>query len=326
MTTKETLRFAAALIGFLLLIFDSSTAISGAREGLQLCLETVIPSLLPFFFLSGAITSSLSGPPGGLLCFLARLLRIPEEAAGVLIPGFLGGYPVGAKAVEGLYCQGRISYREAGRLLSFCSNPGPAFLFGMVTCFFPDKVFIWLLWAVILGSAILTALCIPGIPEVPRPQVQISVCKAELLRDSLCAMSSVCGWVILFRTVIAYLQKLLFPSLTPEGRVLLTGFAELTNGCCDLGSVADTGLRFVLCACMLSFGGLCVLCQTATAAPSLPLEAYLLGKLSQTFFAFLLSCALVSDHGLIYGIFAAVFVVVLRKIQNRDSIPGKISV
>ena len=39
----------SAAVGLLVLIFDSSLAIQGAREGVELCLRTVIPSLFPFF-------------------------------------------------------------------------------------------------------------------------------------------------------------------------------------------------------------------------------------------------------------------------------------
>ena len=39
-------------LGMLALILDGRTAIEGARQGIGLCLRTVIPSLFPFFVLS----------------------------------------------------------------------------------------------------------------------------------------------------------------------------------------------------------------------------------------------------------------------------------
>ena len=39
----------AAALGMLVLILDSKTALAGAREGIDLCIRTVIPSLFPFF-------------------------------------------------------------------------------------------------------------------------------------------------------------------------------------------------------------------------------------------------------------------------------------
>ena len=50
-----------AAVGMLLLILDSKTAVTGAWDGIELCLRTVIPSLFPFFIISAALTSSLAG-------------------------------------------------------------------------------------------------------------------------------------------------------------------------------------------------------------------------------------------------------------------------
>lgn len=35
-------------LGMLLLVLDSKTALLGAKEGVMLCLSSVIPALLPF--------------------------------------------------------------------------------------------------------------------------------------------------------------------------------------------------------------------------------------------------------------------------------------
>ena len=68
----------AAGIGMLLLIFDSKTALEGARAGIDLCIRTVIPSLFPFFVLSMVLTGALMGTsllwlrPIGALCGVIR--------------------------------------------------------------------------------------------------------------------------------------------------------------------------------------------------------------------------------------------------------------
>ena len=38
-----------AALGMIVLILDAKTALSGAREGIDLCMRTVIPALFPFF-------------------------------------------------------------------------------------------------------------------------------------------------------------------------------------------------------------------------------------------------------------------------------------
>ena len=64
----------------LALILDGRTAIDGARQGIELCLRTVIPSLFPFFVLSILLTSSLLGSSLIVLRPLGRLFGMPEGA------------------------------------------------------------------------------------------------------------------------------------------------------------------------------------------------------------------------------------------------------
>ena len=50
----------AAGAAMLMLILDGRTALTGAAEGIDLCIRTVIPALFPFFVLSPL----LMGYPG----------------------------------------------------------------------------------------------------------------------------------------------------------------------------------------------------------------------------------------------------------------------
>jgi hypothetical protein len=61
--------------------------------------------------------------------------------------------------------------------------------------------------------------------------------------------------------------------------LLLAGMLELTNGICRLDQISNTGLRFVAASAFLSFGGICVLTQTASVTCELGIRSYLKGKL-----------------------------------------------
>ena len=151
----------------LALILDGRTAIDGARQGIELCLRTVIPSLFPFFVLSILLTSSLLGSSLAVLRPLGRLFGMPDGAESLLIPAFLGGYPVGAQNVAAAFRSGQLTKPEAERLLSFCSNAGPAFLFGMAAAMFPRRWMAWALWGIHIVGALFAALLIPGKPAAP---------------------------------------------------------------------------------------------------------------------------------------------------------------
>ena len=315
---RNCLQGLLAAAGMLVLILDSGLALEGARDGLTLCIQTVIPSLFPFFVLSSVLLSALSEQDSILIKLLAKKLMIPQRAASLVIPGFLGGYPVGAKCVADLYESRQISKKDAQRLLAFCSNAGPSFLFGMVACCFPERKAAWLLWFIQILSALLTAAVIPGQAEQMLPQPEKGKAgKPSALISSARAMGVVCCWVILFRMLITFLSHWclwLFPVWV---QVFLTGILELTNGCCQLMLISDVRLRFILCSCMLSFGGICVLLQTASVIGELKLGSYLGGKLIQTAFSLLLSLCITNSSVIPIAVTLPLLVVILRKIQNR---------
>ncbi len=312
-----------AAVGMLVLIFDSALALEAARAGVELCLETVIPSLFPFFVLSMILTNSWSSCFSYPMQVLTGILGIPSCAASVLIPAFFGGYPVGAKCIGDFYSRKDISKREAERLLSFCSNAGPSFLFGMVSGFFPDRKMVWMLWGIHIFSAVLTAMTIPAEKTDWQEQKKIDNTETQsFLQAAAKAMCLVCCWVILFRILILFLKKWFFFLFPVWLQVLLMGILELTNGCCELLSIPDVDLRFVLCSCMLAFGGICVLFQTASVTKGLSLGAYVKGKLIQTGFSLLISCAITAGRGVFLAGVLPILIMILRKIQKSMEIPG----
>ena len=141
-------RYALGLgagIGFLLLILDGRTALAGAAAGIELCIKSVIPTLFPFFVLSDVLICALWGGKSSLLRPLGRLFGMPEGAESLLLSAFLGGYPVGTKEVSKACASGQLKKEDALRLLSFCNQPGPAFLFGMVGPCLPER---WMAWEI----------------------------------------------------------------------------------------------------------------------------------------------------------------------------------
>lgn len=294
MRNKHLWTGAGAFMGMLILILDGRTALEGARQGIELCLKTVIPSLFPFFLLSILLTSSFMGSPLPILRPLGWLCGIPKGAESLLVSGFLGGYPVGAQSVATAYRAGQLRKQEAERLLAFCNNAGPAFLFGMIAPIFPRQWMAWALWGIHIAGAIFAALLIPGgatgaATSVKAKQMPLSAALSASLR----IMAAVCGWVVLFRVLITFLSRWILWLLPTAAQVAVTGLLELSNGCCDLLRISDISLRFLVCAGILAFGGLCVTMQTVSVTAGLSLGHYFPGKLLQTAFSLLLAGAVI---------------------------------
>lgn len=318
MNQQRNMRTIAAAVGLLVLILDSRLAMEEGKQGVELCIKTVIPSLFPFMFLSAMVTLSGDAHQKTVITRTARMIGIPYEAAGILIPAFLGGYPMGAKSIGELFCRKELRKEDAERLLAFCSNAGPAFLFGMVSQFFTDKKTVLLLWLIHITGAILTAWIFS---ERASENTDTAPCMSgtrqpDIMIGAVRGMAVICGWVILFRIVAGFLEKWILWLLPQWLQVILIGFLELSNGCCQLFLIPNEGLRFILCSCMLAFGGICIFFQTAAVTEGLSLKMYMKGKILQTLFCFLLSCGMVSEKGLLYYTMIPVILIFSRKIKN----------
>ncbi len=310
-----------ASASMLILILDSKTALEGARGGIELCVKTVIPSLFPFFLLSILLTSSFMGSSLGLLRPLGRLCGVPKGAESILIAGFLGGYPVGAQAIANASRSGRLHKPDAERLLAFCNNAGPAFLFGMASSLFPRQWMAWTLWGIHITSAVLVSILIPGDAALAvRLDAKEPISVSAVLNSAIRVMATVCGWVVLFRIVISFLSRWILWVLPTAVQVGIIGLLELSNGCCELTAVSDMDLRFVMCSGMLAFGGLCVTMQTVSVTSGLSLRYYFLGKLLQMVFSLLLSAAVMADFGLSCCVALLASAFLLRKMQKKSSI------
>lgn len=266
-----------ALLFLLAMIFDSRTALSGAADGVQLCVTTVIPSLFPFFVISILLTGLLSSCMNGKHT--------------LLLMGFLGGYPVGAQCVAQAFQSGRISRQEAERKLCFCNNAGPAFLFGIGSSLLPEVWMCWLLWLIHILSALLVAALTPKSQSSASATVSPSpVSLTVAMQRAVRSMGLICGWIILFRTVIAFCRRWFLWLLPGNCQLLVMGLLEMTNGCCTLNEIASVGLRLELLGLFLGFGGLCVLLQTKSVLAGSGLSGchYFPGKVAQAAFSFFL--------------------------------------
>jgi sporulation integral membrane protein YlbJ len=116
------------------LVIYPAESVAAGRDGVKLCLEVVVPSLLPFFVVSSMVVAhGYAAQLGRVLAPLMRtLFNVGGECSAAFILGVVGGYPVGAKTAIALYRSGQCSEQEAERLLSFCNNSGPAFILGVV--------------------------------------------------------------------------------------------------------------------------------------------------------------------------------------------------
>lgn len=290
MQLKKVLSLSVTAFIMVLMILDTETAFYSANEGVEICLRTIIPSLFPFFFLSGIINSAIIGANSPILRPISTLCRIPAGAESLMILGLIGGYPVGASAIQAAHSAGNIKRETAQRMLSFCNNAGPAFLFGILSPLFENKLALWALWGIHIGSAIAVSMLLPaGKSDECTQSSHHYITITQALHLAIRNTATVCGWVVLFRIAIGFLDRWFLWLFPREWQVLLRGLLELSNGCISLSLISADGLRFVVASVILAFGGICVAMQTATVIGDLSPKSYWLGKAMQTAISLLLS-------------------------------------
>ncbi len=272
------------------LILDAKTAMISAQEAVELCLRTVIPSLFPFIFLSVQLTGKMSGFRFKFLRPLGAILGIPAGAEPLLVIGLLGGYPVGAQAITQAYGSGCISRENARRMLGFCNNAGPSFLFGILAPMFSSVSTLWILWLIHILSALITGILLPRTPQQASPVLMSSSPTPDAgLNRALRVMASICGWIILFRVILNFANKWFLWAVPDPLPIMVCGFLELTNGCLQLNLIPQENLRFILCSVLLATGGFCVAMQTVSVTIGLGTGYYFPGKLLHSLISFLLA-------------------------------------
>ena len=323
MSRKSLLSSISTLICMLLLIFDSKTALIGAQDGIMLCLRSVIPSLFPFLFLSIILTDSLSSGNISLPRPIRQFFGIPQGCESLLLASYLGGYPVGAKCAADLYRNKKISKSTAEHILCFCSNAGPAFLFGVVSSCFSHPFTPWLLWIIHILGSILSAFLIhftqTGADLPFDEKSRIDIAEKNHLKSSILAMSSICGWVILFRVLLSFLKKWILWLFPLPLQTLLCGILELTNGCLELSTISDPKHRFLIATVLLAFGGVCVAMQTVSVTSGLSLKFYFLGKGIQALSSLCFAYIILYNNIVPFGVFLLLLLFTGRKIRKNSS-------
>lgn len=281
---------AAAMM---ILILDAGTALQGASEGIGLCVRSVIPSLFPFMILSIYLTGNLGDVSLPFSRYLRKACRIPVGSEGIFLTGLLGGYPTGARAVSQAYEAGQLGRADAQRMLGFCNNAGPAFLFGMLGSCFSNQTILWTLWGIHILSAMLVAIFLPGGTEDTIITAHTNrVTLPEALEKAVKTMAIICGWVVLFRVIDTFIDRWLCWMLPEFVQILFSGFLELTNGCIRLSDIDNEAMRFILACLFLNSGGLCVGMQTISVTKNLGTGMYFPGKILQSCIS-LLICGLI---------------------------------
>lgn len=308
-----------------LIVFSKSNIIA-VKKSLDIWVNNVIPSLLPFFIATELLNhTNIPKAIGNLFNKIMRpLFNVPGIGAYALLMGVISGYPVGAKIVTNFRNHHLCTKEEAERLITFTNNSGPLFILGTVgiTLFYDTSIGLLLLFthlsACISVGIIFRFWRTKEFKKRNENTLESTVTfhsLGEVLSKSiLSAINSVVligGFIVLFGIILSILQKahiltLLNNLLLPCFHLLhintelvipiLTGILELTNGVASVSCIANKnlGINVIACAFLLGFGGISILLQVLSiiSKSDISIKPYILGKLLQgtlaAFYTFLI--------------------------------------
>lgn len=269
--------FTVFSVGFLLLKFPAYT-FSGVKEGLNISVQLLIPSLFPFlvfscFVVNTQICTYLLKP----FKKLAKIFfSLPEQVLTVLILSVVGGYPIGPEMIKGLYEKGDISQLQGKRMLLFCVNPSPAFVISTVGYAYLKSETIG---AVVFLSVILASVFVGLLQRFLNSDEYSLSCTIknqnhstdfshiliDSVRNAVGSMVMICAWVILFSGFIKIIDATVYSSAV---KVFLYAACEVTAGCRALSGKVSTPAI----AGILAFGGFCTHLQIMPCINKLKLK------------------------------------------------------
>lgn len=291
-----------------LLIGKSDVYIKTTYQGILLWATAVLPSLLPFLFLTSLLTKSpkiinLSQKLNGVGRFLYGAQGI---AVYIRIMSILSGYPVGAKIICDLYKDGVISEKQAEKYSTFSSTSGPLFVIGTIGV----SVFSNLHYGIIilishLLSSLLVGVIFKKIPD-NRPIERLLNFQTpdnplfEAMYSAIISVLITGGFISVFYTfsALAHDLNLLYPLKSLLGLFInedlaegiSLGIIECTNGIVTLANADEGNLSCALCCSLVSFGGLSVWFQSLAYLKTAGVRTWIfvLSKILHTIISFLI--------------------------------------
>ncbi|MGN0521206.1 MAG: hypothetical protein ACI4IQ_01065 [Eubacterium sp.] len=238
---------AGALIAF------SGKASYGAKEGLALAENTIIPSLLPlliiFFLIMKTGAKDVIAKCFGSISYY--IFNLPQVTFPAIFFGLTGGYPTGALMTKELLDNGEIDDEEARRMLRFNFCGGCGFIITALSASVLGNVKIG---AVLFISNALSCVLIGfGLSFSKKREKSgfysftehknIGDCLVEAVNSSIRSVLNLTAFIVLFSAVTSIFEipKAVMPLI------------EITNGICSQNDIPLAQI-----SAYLSFGGICI--------------------------------------------------------------------
>lgn len=311
---KKNLPKAGVLLFLALILAFPASSYQGAKKGLLLWFNTLLPTLLPFMILSNLIVYMRITAPLSRILYpvFHRIFRVSKNGCYPVLIGFLSGIPVGAKTTADMMERGELSASEGQYLLGLCNNASPMFIMSYISLTQLNRPDIRLILLLILySSALVSALLWKALTGSKRKVSALSLSSENLaqedigsrfdfkkvdksIMDAFDIITRVGGYVILFSISAQIISDI--GSHNGLFKLLILGFLEITTGINKISTSAlSMDMKIALITMITAFGGLSGMAQTNSVISNtrLSIHTYMFQKLLHMIVALIMAAVYV---------------------------------
>lgn len=290
-SNKWLTRIIVIFFACLILLFPLPS-FEGAKSGLLLWFNTVLPTLLPFIIVSNlVINTGIANLLGKFLYPVFHLVfRVSPNGCYPALIGLLSGIPVGAKAISDLVDSNNLDVNEGQYILSFSNNPSPIFIMTYIAIsqLHMPSIRFHLIFINYISGVISGLIYFKLIPTVMTNRLKIanrhnySVCSLKsdkalssreksiqfdfkifdrAIMDGFEVVTKVGGYIILFSIPAKILSASKF--INSYIKDLFISLLEITTGINHISNNSyNIKIKIVLIVAITAFGGISALAQT----------------------------------------------------------------
>lgn len=278
-----------------MLLGSPDTSAQGMKNGIYMCIDTLVPSLFPSMLLfnclfESGILNSLSDVSDKIM---QLIFRLPGTALPIIIMSMIGGFPVGALLISRAYEKGKLTLNQSQRMFLFCVNPGPAFVVSTVGCFMlnSEKAGLMIYASMVISSMLIAFLLrfmddgtIINLIKINSESKNHQTLIFTAVENSVKAMLNICVWVSLFSCFNSLIDIL---PLNKNLIVIIKMVTEVTNGT----NIACEYFSLPVISSVMSFSGICVHLQIAAYMISVKLKYryFLLSRIIVSAFSYVIT-------------------------------------
>lgn len=241
------------------------------KGALQICANSVIPSLFIFIVLSKMISCASSFFHGkSKETFLSKIFLLPDTLIPTVICGLFLGAPSGACAVKDLYNKKLCTKNQAEIAITLCNNVSAGFIVSIAgVCLENIRLSFLLLLSNVLSVITVYFLMFRSkqvykersIPDYTPTKINVTKSISLSITDATLTTITLCGYILFFYTFSGILtDKLYYIFSSDVLKVFINSIFEMTSGVIAC-SVIEGNAKIILCAFAVSFCGLSVIFQ-----------------------------------------------------------------